>query len=437
MQDRVKKTNFLIKNQITMKGLLVVFLASVITANVHSQNYLISFEGSGETTIVDSVVVKNLTQGTSLTVDGNDQLLLVDNLTGIDHIRENKDNKLRIYPNPAKEYCTVEFYVPIAGVISTELYDISGKIVLLKSKYSEKGSHFLQISGLGLGIYNINIQSTEFKYTGKIVSQNNTKGSAQINFFENADNFLIETQIKSKMAQVEMQYNLDDRLMLSGYSNIYSTVVMDVPQESKTISFNFIACTDADENNYKVVTIGTQTWMAENLKTTHYSGGDEIPDGTGAGDILGENNPNYWFAYDDVVDNVSTYGRLYTWYTVTDNRNVCPDNWHIPSDTEWTILTDYLGEMIIAGGKLKETGTVRWLSPNTEATNESGFSALPAGGRNYSGIFDDMGSDGLWWSSTEESTTNAWYRYTFYNGGNVAKSNGTKEVGFSVRCVKD
>ncbi len=103
MQDRVKKLNILIKSQITMKGLWVIFLASVITANVHSQNYLISFEGSGETTIVDSVVVNNLTQGTSLTVDGNDQLLLVDILTGIDHIRENKDNKLRIYPNPAKE----------------------------------------------------------------------------------------------------------------------------------------------------------------------------------------------------------------------------------------------------------------------------------------------------------------------------------------------
>lgn len=420
-----------------MKRVWLIFLASVLITSVHSQDYLISFEGSGETTIVDSVVVKNLTQGKSLTVGGSDQLHLVDNLTGIDPNSEFNDNTLLIYPNPTKDYSTVEFYVPSAGLVTTELYDISGKAILRKSKYTEKGSHFMQISGLASGIYNVNVQSDDFKYTGKIVSQNPTKGFAQIDFFGRADNSVIEAQMKSKMAQIEMQYNMDDRLMLSGYSSDYSTVVIDVPTESKTISFNFVACIDGSDNNYKVVTIGTQTWMAENLRTTHYTNGDEIPDGTGAGNILGENDPKYWFTYDDVIDNVSTYGRLYTWYTVTDNRNACPDDWHLPTDIEWTILTDFLGEMIIAGGKLKEFGTDHWLNPNTGATNETGFSGLPAGGRNYSGIFDAIGSDGIWWSSTEESASNAWYRYTIYNGENVAKSNGTKEVGFSVRCVKD
>ena len=420
-----------------MKKLWIVFVLSVLFANVHSQDYLISFEGSGETTVVDSIFVKNLTQGTSLTVGGNDQLHLVGNLTAIDSDMGFNDNTILIYPNPTKDFSKVEFYVPSAGNVTTELYDISGKIVLRKSKYSEIGSHYLRISGLTTGIYNINIHSVDFKYTGKIVSQSNTKGLVQIDFLGMADNSVIETQVKSKLAQVEMQYNIDDRLMLTGYSDDYSNVVIDVPEESKTISFNFVACIDGDGNNYKVVTIGTQTWMAENLRTTHYMNGDEIADGTGVGNIIGEDEPKYWFAYDDDIDYVPTYGRLYTWYTVMDNRNACPDGWRLPTDIEWTILTDFLGEMIIAGGKLKETGTDHWLSPNTGATNETGFSGLPAGGRNYSGIFNAMGSDGLWWSSTEESASTAWYRYVFHNGENVAKSHGTKEVGFSVRCIKD
>jgi len=144
---------------------------------------------------------------------------------------------------------------------------------------------------------------------------------------------------------------------------------------------------DVDGNSYKTIKIGNQIWMAENLKTTHYANGDAIPDGTGAGDISGETDPKYWFAYVDDLNNVTTYGRLYTWYTVIDSRNVCPDGWHVPTDTEWTTLTDYLGGTSVAGGKLKETGTTHWTTPNTGATNETGFTALPGGYRSNNGAF--------------------------------------------------
>ena len=196
--------------------------------------------------------------------------------------------------------------------------------------------------------------------------------------------------------------------------------------------------TDIDGNVYHTVTIGTQTWMVENLKTTKYRSGDLI--GTTAPSTLdysGESTPKYQWAYDGNESNVATYGRLYTWYVVNDSRNLCPVGWHVPTDAEWTILTTFLGGKDVAGGKLKETGTTHWLDPNEGATNESGFTALPGGYRSYSGAFDYVGGNGGWWSATEFDATSAWFRVMGYAGANVARGDYNREVGFSVRCVRD
>ena len=116
---------------------------------------------------------------------------------------------------------------------------------------------------------------------------------------------------------------------------------------------------------------------------------------------------------------------------------VCPAGWHLPSDAEWTELTDYLGGTSVAGGKLKETGTTHWASPNTGATNETGFTALPGGNRYDYGSFTDIGYGGRWWSATEDDATTAWYRSMFYVNSDVSRVGTNKEVGFSVRCVRD
>jgi uncharacterized protein (TIGR02145 family) len=148
---------------------------------------------------------------------------------------------------------------------------------------------------------------------------------------------------------------------------------------------------DIDGNVYKTVTIGTQVWMGENLKTTKYRNGDlirtTIPATKG---IESEPTAKYQWAYDGNESNVATYGRLYTWYAVTDKRNVCPTGWHVPTDIEWTTLTTYLGGVRVAGGKLKETGTTHWQYPNTGATNETGFTALPSGYRDSDGTYGDV-----------------------------------------------
>jgi uncharacterized protein (TIGR02145 family) len=195
---------------------------------------------------------------------------------------------------------------------------------------------------------------------------------------------------------------------------------------------------DYEGNYYNTIKIGDQIWMAENLKTTKYRNGDLIGTTTPATlDITSESTPKYQWAYDGNESNVATYGRLYTWNAVTDSRNVCPTGWHIPTDAEWTTLTTYLGGESVAGGKLKETGTSHWQSPNTGATNETGFTALPSGERDYDGAFHGIGYHGSWWSATEGNASDAWNRYVHYDDSDVIRFGINKKNGFFVRCLRD
>ena len=208
------------------------------------------------------------------------------------------------------------------------------------------------------------------------------------------------------------------------------------------------AVKDIDDNIYPIVTIGTQVWMAEDLKVTHYPNGDPIPhitDNTAWANLVDNNTEDAYCFYNN--DNTTDYGALYTYAAaIGDNwtrdnavhQGVCPNGWHMPTYEEWHTLVIYLGGDI-AGGKLKEIGTAHWNSPNTGATNESGFFALPSGcrGRYGNGVFHSQGESGYWWSSTERTTTTAYAHYLSYNG-NTAPSNDDRESsGFSVRCVKD
>lgn len=172
-----------------------------------------------------------------------------------------------------------------------------------------------------------------------------------------------------------------------------------------------------DGKVYKTVKIGKQVWMVENLAYKPTSG-------------------NYW-AYNNKAENIAFYGYLYDWQTAL---NVCPTGWHLPSDTEWTKLTNILGGKDAAGGKLKATGTIQtgtglWTYPNSDATNKTGFTALPGGYRNCGGTFGGIGRGGNWWSATEDG--NAWIRSIYYTVSPVTRNLGSKDDGFSVRCLQD
>jgi len=194
--------------------------------------------------------------------------------------------------------------------------------------------------------------------------------------------------------------------------------------------------TDYDGNVYHTITIGTQVWMVENLKVTHYRNGDPIPNVTDSS-AWGNLTTGAYCNYNNDVNNVTTYGRLYNWFTVSDSRNIAPTGWHVPTDAEWTTLTTYLGGESVAGGKLKETGTTHWASPNTGATNETGFTALPGGYRFPIGSFDLIGVYGFLWSSTEINSTGAWERYLPFDGSDLSRTSDSKNYGNSIRCLKD
>jgi uncharacterized protein (TIGR02145 family) len=202
------------------------------------------------------------------------------------------------------------------------------------------------------------------------------------------------------------------------------------------VSFTSSNLTDIEGNIYKTITIGTQTWMAENLKTTKYKDGTAIPivtDGTAWGAL---SSPGYCWYNNDAATNKAVYGAMYNWYTVSTGK-LCPAGWHVPDDAEWTTLINYLGGASVAGDKLKESGTAHWLSPNTSATNSSGFTLLPGGGRSSGGAFGSIGSYGYLWSSAENGLYDAWYREMSYYSGSLGRSSDRKRFGFSVRCLMD
>jgi uncharacterized protein (TIGR02145 family) len=193
---------------------------------------------------------------------------------------------------------------------------------------------------------------------------------------------------------------------------------------------------DIDGNSYNTVWINGKNWMAENLKTTRYNDGTALPLVTGGDEWDDLTTPAYCWYNNDSTTYAQTYGALYNWYTVHTGK-LCPDGWHAPSNDEWSELTNYLGGVNIAGGKLKETGTTHWLSPNEGATNETGFTALPGGYRSSNGGFDYIGNLGYWWSATEYDSGSAWYRNMTSNFSHIYQNDGNKGYGFSVRCVRD
>ena len=205
--------------------------------------------------------------------------------------------------------------------------------------------------------------------------------------------------------------------------------------------------TDIDGNVYNTVIIGDQTWMAENLKTTQYNNGDEIPTGYSNGDWESLGTGAYAvYPWDNDNASLATceggcvevYGSLYNFYAIDDDRGICPESWHVPTIDEWYELVNYLGGSGIAGGKMKEVGTAHWKSPNTGATNESGFTALPAGHRASLGFFGELGGSAKFWTSETPSNNLVDYYYILFRLSSILYSDGSgQDIGRSVRCMKD
>ncbi len=230
------------------------------------------------------------------------------------------------------------------------------------------------------------------------------------------------------------------KTITTGIAAMVLLLVMSCTKENSTLtpagttdeSAAQLAATGPDNLALTAVKIGKQVWQKTDLATSYYRNGDKIPE---------VKDPNKWASLTTgawcYYNNDPSKGKLYNWYAVHDPRGLAPKGWHVPSDSEWTVLTNFLGGYEVAGGKLKERGTAHWNDPNADATNSTGFTALPGGTRYYLGQYFDAGGYGYWWSSTEAYEGASFYRYLTYFYGAISAGADYNTNGFSVRCLRN
>ncbi len=224
-------------------------------------------------------------------------------------------------------------------------------------------------------------------------------------------------------------------------------IIWDIRKDYTTLTGNFYpvlsilkidnTVKDVDGNSYNTIHIGKQIWFAENLKTSKYNDGTSIPHIVNDS-LWISSKSGAWCHYNNDQKNNDKYGKLYNLYVVSGNKNVCPSGWHVPTNVEWTILINYLGGERVAGGKMKEKGTINWEWRNKQASNSSGFTALPGGERSFNGKYYNIGSHGYWWSSTENNTFKYWFLELWnYFGSAHTEETYSNQSGMSVRCLRD
>ncbi|MFZ4544061.1 MAG: fibrobacter succinogenes major paralogous domain-containing protein [Saprospiraceae bacterium] len=276
---------------------------------------------------------------------------------------------------------------------------------------------------------------------GTLLSKTQLNASANV-----AGTFIYTPALDTKLfegseQELKVEFTPDNT---ADYNKVSKSVKISVlPDGTSNAVFNtalvYGTVRDNDGNNVKTITIGTQTWTAENLRSTRFRNGDPIPQISGNTEWK-QMSSAACCTYDNTTDKnkIATNGRLYNWFAVSDVRNMAPPGWHVATDAEYALLSTVLAGDKKSGGALKETGPTHWTNPNTGATNSSGFTALPGGRREFGdGTFINNGYNGFYWTSSAYNPDYSWYRFFNYNDTEMVRANFHKQYGFAVRCVKD
>lgn len=406
-----------------------------LSGQSQTTDFNITFSGSGQVTNVETVIVQNLTQCTEETLSGSSTLHLANpnNIEAIDN-----NNSFHVYPNPSGEQCVVEFFVPESGPITVSISEVTGKIIYRNTFKIIAGKNQMHLSGLGNKLYLIQIQTREKTLIGKVVGSDPSTSDFSVNIIAGENHISKSTKSKNT---IDMDYNAGDILLLKGVSGNYSNIVTLVATESTMVTFHFDDATDGDNNHYTTVIIGTQTWLAENLRTTSFIDGTAIPKKEDPTEWSQSTGPAFCWQLNDSTSYAELYGALYNWYAVSnsakDALNLCPLGWHVPTETDWATLGSFLGGNLAAGGKLKTTCGDNWTEPNEGATNESGASIRGAGLRNSGGTFGDNLYQAYIWTSTPYQVEYARFVNVSYITSELNFYDNLPTNGFSVRCVKD
>jgi uncharacterized protein (TIGR02145 family) len=441
-----------------MKNLLFL-TAMFLVLKANAQDYLISFEGTGVVKDLANVKVENLTKGTSLILTGSDVLHLTEMLNG--GINDNTIKPgIKIYPNPMIESSVIEINPPIPGNAMVRVFDISGRLVSQNQSYFNNSTQEFTLSGLGKGLYIVDVRGESYQYSGKIVCNREFTGKIRLEKISNNEtaDFTEVSAFSVTQGIIDMNYSPGERLMFTGISGSNRTTITDIPDKSKTIVFELLSVTDKDSNYYHVVNIGDQLWMEENLKATRFSDGTSIPMVMDNAQWNFLSTPGYsWYDMNSEAYK-NPYGALYNGYSVGTGK-LCPAGWHVPTVEEWNSLKDYLaindfGYPGDKGGIAKSIASkTGWVIPlpllyhgtlvtvpdgevgkDQQFNNSSGFNGFPAGIRNPEGSFTGSGYKAVWYSSDGTSTL---ADYSISNKtSNIEEGYDYRSAGFSVRCIK-
>ena len=437
--------------KIKVLHLIVAFcFLGLLPVKTLALNYTITFTGTGASSTVDSVIVQNLTRGTSITVPAGNALNLIDVATAVEPLGANNET-IRVYPASVVGKYKVSFYAKQAGTTQLNAFSLDGRKTAAISTDLPAGIHTFELS-LSTGIYVIQVTGNENAYTAKLLSSSGTQGTSGI-VYSGTEKPVSPGSQKAKSSRLDattMFYTSGDQLLYKAVSGNYSTIVTDVPTGDKTTNFKFVPCADADGNNYTVVTIGTQTWMAENLKTTKYNDGTSIPLVTDSITWRNLTAPAFCWYNNNPDTYKNMYGALYSWYTVNTGK-LAPTGWHVPTDTEWTTLGNYLtSNGYNYDGSFSGAYYAKSLATNTNwglstdigtigndlnGNNRTGFSALPGGYRNSTAEYYGKDYITSWWSATENDIYNARYRVLSTYFSYPDQEYSAMNLGNSVRCV--
>ena len=417
--------------------------AGFISIGLAAQEINLTFSGTGNTTIIESVTATNMSTNESITLPGNETLVLSQN-TGVLSIGE-LSNTSMVFPNPFSGTASIIIGIQSPQSVYINVQNLVGQVMAQTTALVQPGDNEFSLSVAKVGIYLISLTSDRGTVSYKVIC---TEASGSENSIHYTGGLLNSEKNQSRLRQKSTQteytfgYTEGDIIHYRCESGIYTTIFTDSPNESKNYEVGFVACTDLDGKNYSIVHIGDQTWMAENLAYLPTVNVSE----DGAAIIA----KHYVYGYEGTnvssakeTDNYETYGAL---YNLEAAKTVCPSGWHLPSDDEWKELEEYLGMSSSdveeelwrnsgnVGKKLKSTSN--WQSDGN-GDNSNGFYGLPGGYRYDPGGFTTLGEVACFWSSTENDSSEALFRGLGYDSDGVDRENVDNGVGFSVRCIKD
>ncbi|MFA5814316.1 MAG: FISUMP domain-containing protein [Bacteroidales bacterium] len=413
-----------------MKAIAFPLLWLTLSVTGIAQTISVTFTGTGAVTKIDSVTATNLRTNQSVTLPGNETLILTVN-SGVSTISELVNMGI-VYPNPFSGKATFTTIVQNPQTVYLKLQNLVGQVVAQTKAFVQTGENEFSLSVNTAGIYMVNLTTDQGIASYKVIC---TEASTQENSIQylgsraNNHNNPSPTGLKSSGTGYTLGYTLGDVIHYKCKSGIYTTILTDSPTSSKNYDVEFVACTDQDGKNYSIVKIGDQTWMAENLAylpSVSPSSEESI-------------TVKYYYVYDytgtsiseaKTTDNYDDYGVLYNWEAA---KAACPTGWYLPSAMEWLDLINYLGSN--AGNKMKSTSG--WYN-NGNGNNSSGFNGLPGGiCSRSSGGFRSLGSGAYFWSSSPDGSYNATGRGLDHDYGVVFMVYAGRMVGLSVRCLKD